>query len=371
MGNRSRKILFVVTGLAYGGAEMQVWRLSRELAARRWGIQVVSMVPPGALLERFMDDGIPVHDLRMVRGVPSPLAVLKLARIMRRFSPDIVHSHMVHANLLSRAARCFFPRTPLVNSGHSTDEGSRWRYYSYRWTDMLCDRFHTVSRVALDGYVRGRFVSPHKLFYLPNGMPVERNPLPVNEKQRLREQLGLGEDFTFLTVGRLEPPKNHQGLLQAFAQVAERSSAQLLIVGEGAQANELEAYCSKLGLSHRVRFLGKRHDVEALMGAVDALVISSAWEGLPIVLLEAGVAALPVVSTSVGDIPLIIQNGRSALLVRPGDCDALAQAMREMRDFSPSERSQLGANLRATVVEQFDMRKIVDRWERVYEELLS
>jgi glycosyltransferase involved in cell wall biosynthesis len=214
-------------------------------------------------------------------------------------------------------------------------------------------------------------VSSHKLFYLPNGMAIEQHPLAAAEKKKLREKLGLEEDFAFLSVGRLEPQKNHQGLLQAFAEVAERCSARLLIVGEGAQANELEAYCSKLGLSHRVRFFGKRHDVQELMCAVDALVISSAWEGLPIVLLEAGVAALPVVSTSVGDIPLVIENGRSALLVRPGDSDALAQAMREMHDLSPSERAQLGTNLRATVVEQFDMRKIVDRWERVYEDLLS
>jgi glycosyltransferase involved in cell wall biosynthesis len=371
MGNKAKKILFVVTGLNYGGAEMQIWHLSRELTARHWQVQVVSMIPPGALLQRFLDDGIPVHDLRMVRGIPSPWAVLRLARIVQRFSPDIVHSHMVHANLLSRAARCSFPRTPLLNTGQNTNEGSRWRYYAYRYTDILCDRFHTVSRIALDGYMRGRFVSSHKLFYLPNGMAIEQHPLAAAEKKKLREKLGLEEDFAFLSVGRLEPQKNHQGLLHAFAEVAERCSARLLIVGEGAQANELEAYCSKLGLSHRVRFFGKRHDVQELMCAVDALVISSAWEGLPIVLLEAGVAALPVVSTSVGDIPLVIENGRSALLVRPGDSDALAQAMREMHNLSPSERAQLGTNLRATVVEQFDMRKIVDRWERVYEDLLS
>jgi glycosyltransferase involved in cell wall biosynthesis len=371
MGNRCRKILFVVTGLGYGGAEMQVWRLSRELTARRWTVHVVSMIPPGALLERFVDDGITVHDLRMVRGVPSPTAVLKLASIVRRFSPDVVHSHMVHANLLSRAAKCFFPRTPLVNSGHSTNEGSRWRYYGYRWTDILCDRFYTVSRVALDGYARGRFVSSHKLFYLPNGMPVEQHPLAADEKVRLREQLGLEEDFAFLTVGRLEPEKNHRGLLQAFARVAKLIPARLLIVGEGTQANELEAHCSNLGLSDRVYFLGKRNDVEALMGAVDAFVISSAWEGLPVVLLEAGVAGLPVISTSVGDIPFVLQNGRSGLLVNPGDPDALARAMGEMYDLSPSERAQLGTNLRATVVEQFDIREIVDHWERVYEELRS
>jgi glycosyltransferase involved in cell wall biosynthesis len=370
MGNQVKKILFVVTGLGYGGAEMQVWRLSRELTARRWGVQVVSMIPPGALLQRFLDDGIPVHDLGMVRGVPSPTAVLKLARIVRRVSPDVVHSHMFHANLLSRAAKSFFLRTPLVNSGHSTNEGGNWRYCAYRYTDILCDRFHTVSNVALDGYVRGRFVSSRKLFYLPNGVPVEQASLAAEEKERLRARLGLEEDFAFLSVGRLEVPKNHRGLLKAFAGVAERCSARLLIVGEGGQAKELEEYCSELGLSDRVHFLGKRHDVQALMRAVDAFVISSTWEGLPNVLLEAAIAGLPVVSTSVGDIPFIIQDGRWGLLVSPGDSDALARAMREMTDLLPSERAQIGKNLRATVIEQFDIRKIIDHWERVYEELL-
>ena len=113
-----------------GGAELQVWYLSREFLARGWRVEVVSLVPSGPLQGRFEGCGIPIHNLGMRRGIPNPLAIVRLAGLVRRVAPSIVHSHMVHANLLARVAHPLFHPVPLVNSGHNANEGSQWRAVS-------------------------------------------------------------------------------------------------------------------------------------------------------------------------------------------------------------------------------------------------
>jgi len=370
MKGRSSKLFFVITGLDFGGAEVQVLGLACELRARGWDIHVASMIRPGALAEAFQREGIPVHDLGMSRGVPSPLGLIRLARLIHEFSPDIVHSHMVHANLLARAVRGFFPHIPFINSGHSTREGRRWRYYAYRYSDRFCDRFHTVSKVAQDNYIRGRFVSSEKLFYLPNGIATDMKLLNAGDRQRLRSELGIDESFAYLSVARFEVPKNHATLIKAFASLPNRESARLLLVGKGRLEKELRQQSKQLGLEEGVIFLGSRSNVSELMGACNALVIGSHWEGLPMVLLEAGLAELPVVASSAGDIPQVIESGRSGLLVSTPEPEALADGMRHVRDLSPDSRKQMASALRCTVLERFDMRSIVDRWEEIYAELV-
>ena len=366
-----RTILFVVTTLEWGGAELQVWYLSREFLARGWRVEVVSLVPSGPLQGRFEGCGIPIHNLGMRRGIPNPLAIVRLAGLVRRVAPSIVHSHMVHANLLARVAHPLFHPVPLVNSGHNANEGSQWRYYAYRYTDRWCDRFHTVSRIALDQYVEGRFASRAKLFYLPVGVPVESAPANDRIRARLRRELELGNAFTFLNVGRLEPQKDQAGLLRAFTSLLRHRSARLLVVGTGELGPGLERMAQELGISREVRFLGSREDVRDLMGAADAFVLSSRWEGLPTVVLEAGLAELPVVTTAVGDLPLLLEDDLSAFVVAPGDVGQLSRAMERMQALAPAERALIGKRLRQAVCDQCDLKKVTDGFERVYGELLE
>ncbi len=363
-----KKVLFVITGLEYGGAETQLWQLCRVLRSRGWQTPVVSMIPPGPVARMFRDEGIPLSDLGMKRGVPSPLAVLRLARLVRAEAPALVHSHLVHANLLSRVASLMFPAIPVVNSGHNVSEGPRWRYYAYRYTDRLCDRFHTVSERALDGYVDGGFASREKLLHIPNGISFDLSPVGEETRRRLREELRLGAATVLLSVGRLDQQKNQPLLLRAFAALDD-ANALLLIAGEGPLREELEALRDELGLADRARFLGARDDIPALMAVADALVLSSSWEGLPIVVLEAGAASLPVIATAVGDVPSAIANEETGLLVPPEDLDALSGALRSFLARSSEERAALGRALREVVLEQYEMTKIVDRWEAVYAEL--
>ena len=366
----ARTVLFVVTSLDVGGAEMQALHLARGLESHGWRVEVASMIGLGPLAARFQAAGIRLHDLRMRRGVPNPFAIIRLARIVRRVAPVIVHSHMIHANLLARVAHPLFRNIPLLNTGQDTNEGHRWRYYAYRYTDQCCDRFHTVSRIALDQYKRGRFASPAKLFYLPNAVPNE-STVGNDARPHLRNELALGEAFTFLNVGRLEPQKDQIGLLRAFARLQTGAETRLLVVGTGFLKPALEREAHDLGIADMVRFLDARDDVPALMRAADAFVLSSGWEGLPLVVIEAGRAKLPVVTTAVGDLPLLLKDGHSVLMVPPGDPDALAQAMTRMQVLPPAQRSLMAEQLHKTVCSECDLAKVTDGFERVYHELIS
>jgi glycosyltransferase involved in cell wall biosynthesis len=169
----------------------------------------------------------------------------------------------------------------------------------------------------------------------------------------------------------LEEVKDYPTLLQAFSQVAvEHPEAQLVIVGQGTLEAELKQMAGRLGLGDRVRFLGLRTDVASLMNAADAFVMSSAWEGMPMVVLEAQASGLPVVATHVGGIPEVVVPGKTGYLVPPRDPDALADAMKKLMALPPEERIKMGLEGREQVVARYSLEAILDLWEEIYESLL-
>jgi glycosyltransferase involved in cell wall biosynthesis len=332
--------------------------------------QVVSLIEPGPVGDWLRAAGIPVRGLGMRRGVASPLAVPRLARAVREHAARLVHSHMFHANLLARAARLLGPAVPLVNSSHVDERGVTGQHRAYRATRALCQRFHCVSRAALERLAHSGAVVPRRLVYIPNGVP-EPGAAP-GARARVRRALELGEGFVFLSAGRLHPDKDPGNLLAAFARVcAEDPSARLLVAGDGPLRPELQAQLAALRIGSAVRLLGTRTDVPDLMCAADALVIASRSEALPLVLLEAALAGVPVVATSVGDIPEVLEAGRSGLLCAPQDAGALAGRMLELRRMDPVRREQLADALRARVRAEYALGAVVDRFEALYAELLA
>lgn len=349
---------------------MQLWYQCRDLARRGWSPYVVSLIEPGPVGARLRAAGIGVRGLGMRRGIASPLAVPRLARAIGDFAPALVHSHMFHANLLARAARLVRPGTRLVNSSHVDERGVGAQHLAYRATSRLCDRFHCVSRGALERLARSRAAPPGRLVYIPNGIP---EPVAAPDaRARVRAELELGAGFVFLFAGRLHPAKHPENLLDAFGRVvADDPAARLLIAGEGPLEAELRARIARLQLAGPVRLLGARADVPDLLRAADALVIPSRSEALPLVLLEAGLAGLPVVATRVGDVPGLIDDGNSGLLCPPLDSAALAARMLELRRMEAPRRAALAEALRARVRAGYALEAVVDRWEQLYEELLA
>jgi glycosyltransferase involved in cell wall biosynthesis len=367
------KILKVATGLAYGGAETQLKNLALRLKQRGWSLSVVSMLPPRAYVEELEAAGICVYNLRMRRKLPDPRALVRLAVIVRRVRPHVVHAHMVHANLLARVTRLFVKMPVLVCTAHNIIEGGRAREIAYRLTDSLADLTTQVSEAGRLRYIQVGAVPSSKILYIPNGIDTARFQPNPKARQVVRDALGCPKEaFVWLTVGRLEPVKNHLELLCAFREVAAvNPHARLLIAGQGPLQAATEQRITELGLAERVRLLGVRRDIPDLLNATDAFVLPSLWEGMPLTLLEASATALPIVATDVGGNAEVVLEGETGYLVPVKDTEALAQAMLRVMNLSEADRSAIGQAGRAHVVQNFDLERVVDRWEALYRELLQ
>lgn len=366
------RILFISTSLDYGGAETQLMHLATRLKVRGWEVWVVSLMPPSAYVDELKRVGIPVFSLSIRRKLPNPQPVLQLTWLIRKWQPHIVHSFMVHANLLARLIRLLAPVPVLICSSRSLNEGGRLRELLYRFTDPLCNLTTQVSQAGLERYVRIGAVPAHKIRYIPNGVDTKRFHPNPEVRRRLREEFMLNEAFVWLAIGRFVPPKDYPNMIQAFANVLDKyPKALLLIAGNGPLRPLVEKLVRDLHISAHVKFLGIRRDIPELMNAADAYVMSSAWEGMPNVLLEAHACELPVVATDVGGNREVVLDGLTGFLVPPKNPEALAQAMLRLMDLPEEERRRMGVIARRHIEENFGLDRVVDQWEALYRELLS
>ncbi len=368
---RRPRITYLATTSWTGGAERQVHDLAVRMREAGWDVTAVSMLPLGDSFADLPGQGIPTASLDMKRGVADPRALVRLGMILRDRRPDVLHAHMVHANLLARLSR-LIRRTPVVVcTVHSQYQGPRWRSIAYRLTDTLTDATTAVSQVAMTDAVDQGAVSTNRISVVPNGVDLTTYVRRVDTRGRLRAALELGDDFVFLAVGRLAPAKDYPNLVRAFTRLrGTRPHVRLLIAGGGSQA-ELRACVERAGLQEHVELLGERSDVPELMGAADALVMSSAWEGLPLVLLEAGASELPVVATDVGGNREAVEDGVTGFLVPPRDDASLARSMARLMDLGDHEREAMGIAGRARVTGTFDLGAVADRWDALYRALLT
>lgn len=369
--------MFLCTDMGMGGgAEEQVIRLAYGFRGRGWAPLIVSLLPPSPMPPDFEGRGIPLAHLGMRRGLPDPRGLRRLARIIRDFRPDVVHAHMVHANLLARAVRPFRPFPVLVCTQHNlTMAGIKHDYtrifeVAHRLTDGLAERTTAISHSAADYYIRRGAVPAAKMMVVPNGIDsggFERDPAA---RVRLRRALGIEDRFAWLAVARLEPAKAYPTLLRAFAGLGDGPRT-LLICGQGSRRGELEGLAGDLGIGGRVKFLGLRDDIPAVMSAADAFALSSDLEGLPLVLLQASAAGLPIVATDVGGNAEVVEHGVNGEIVPPGNPEAFARGMARIEVLSTSERAAMGDAGLTRVRTRFEAERVIDRWESLYTELLD
>lgn len=365
---REKSLLFVVNALGYGGAEVQVSHLGIGLRRRGWDVGVVTLTPPVALAERLTANGIDVYSLDMRRGFPNPLAIGRLRRIIRARRPWVVHSHIVHANLLARVTRPLARMPVLVCTAHSVIEGSRMLERAYRVTDRLADLTTNVSRAAVDRYIRVGAAPAGRIRFVPNGLDLSRFHPDPDARARIRRELGVEDQFVWLAVGRFTEAKDYPNMLRAFAQLAQ-PRAVLLLVGRGELEQETREVAAQLGVEDRVRFVGVRDDVPEVMNAADAYCLSSAWEGMPLVLQEASATCLPIAATDVGGNREVVADGRTGLLAPPGDSSALAEVMRRIASLPAEDRRRMGEAGREHVRSLYSLEAVLDQWESIYEEL--
>lgn len=360
------RILLNITSLGVGGAERLVTGLADCFAES--GHQVVVAAFHGEIELRPAHPAILVVSLGMRRSPWGVLAALwRLRRVIESFRPDVVNSHLVHANILTRLLRLVTRMPRLVSSAHNTNEEGRGRMLAYRLTDCLADISSNVSEEAVSAFEEQGALRPGRMVAIHNGVDTTVFSFNKTERLRVRTELGLGHHTPLLlAVGRLWEAKDYPNLLSAFARMSDLvSRAHLAIVGAGPSREELETLARHLGVAHHVHFLGIRHDIPAVMAASDVFVLSSAWEGFGLVVAEAMACERPVVATDSGGVREVV--GDAGFLVPPRDSEALARSIAAALALSSEAKVELGRAARQRVVTSFSLAATSERYLALYQ----
>ncbi|MDQ3223902.1 MAG: glycosyltransferase [Gemmatimonadota bacterium] len=367
----TRRVLLLSTSLGMGGADRQILYLARALLANDFEVRLVSMTPLEEMGRQAVIEGLPVISLDMQRGQADWRSFQRFVAVLRDWQPHLLTSFMYHANLLGRLAGRFAGVPLIVTSIRSEQNGSAARDWLMRLTNWMDDCCTTNSEQVAESLRRRRLLPGGKSRVIPNGVDTAALTSSAQDRERIRKDLGLSpRDFLWLAVGRLWDQKDYPTMLEAFQPLAT-APAYLAIAGRGPLLDELRLRTQQLGIASQVKFLGVRHDILALLSAADGFVLSSAWEGMPNVVMEALAAAVPVVATRVGGVPELVESGQSGFLAPPRDSAALSQAMRELMSRSRDEQEQMGRHGRDHIAAQYGMQAMANRWIGLFEELLK
>jgi glycosyltransferase involved in cell wall biosynthesis len=364
------KVLLLSTSLGMGGADRQILHLARALIANRYEVRLVSMVPLGEMGRQAVAEELPATSLNMPRGQMDWQAFRRMLALLHEWQPHILTSFMYHANILGRIAGRWTGVPVIVTSIRNERFGSKSREWVMRLTNWMDHSCTTNSRQVADSLRARRLIPGQKLRVIPNGVDVAAFSTTQEGRLRARVELGIGPpEFLWVAIGRLLPQKDYPTLLDAFGKLVE-GRARLAIAGEGPLREALQQQAQLLGIGSRVTFLGGRIDVASLLGAADGFVLSSAWEGMPNVVMEALAGAVPVVANRVGGVPELVQAGTSGLVTPARNAQALSDAMQHLMSLSAGERRQMGLNGRNHIAANYSLQTMADRWMTLYEELL-
>jgi glycosyltransferase involved in cell wall biosynthesis len=365
----NKSVAFIVTRLELAGAEKQLVQIATGLQERGWQVSVLSMLPPVAYEQELRKKGVTVATLGMNRGAPNPKYLFQAASIFRKWKPQVLCTFNYHADVLGRFAGKLAGVPVITSSIRNENFGSGFRDALIKYTNFLAPQMTTNSTLAAKSLIGRGLIAEKNMRVIPNGIRLE--PYAFNEKARvaLRSEWGITSDeFVWLAVGRLEEQKDFKTLIQAFSKLY---NGRLLIAGEGPMMGELKTDANNLGLKERVRFLGLRKDIPHVLSAVDAFVLSSAWEGLPNVVMEALAAAKPVVATDVGGVRELVEENKSGFIVPAKSPDALSAAMEKLMILEALERQAIGKYGYEHVKKTYSLDSVTSQWENFFTALIN
>lgn len=363
----------------YGG-ESVILALSNALRARGVEVVIGCVEMPGRRPElgsKAEEFGLPVEYLPM-QGSLDFKVIPNVSDIVRRRGISLIHAHGYKSNLFGAfAAR--WNRIPIVSTNHlypmmplNDRKLKMYGQLDVKVTSRFLDRIVAVSE-DIQRRMTKQGVPASKVQVIENGIDTSAFST-TSEASLVSGKRALGIDSESLVVGslaRLTPQKGQEYLLDAAAGVlAKRPSVTFVIAGDGPLKEALAEQAERLDISDRVKLLGFRRDTRALLGSMDVFALSSIEEGLPMAMLEAMAARVPVVTTRVGDIPKVIESGRNGLLVNARSSAELTEALLRLLG-DPVERSALAERAYDTVVRGFSQEAMCEKYLALYSDLLG
>lgn len=368
MSERRLTVCQLLFSLQRGGAEVLAARLARRLSGR-YRFVFACLDEVGSMAAGLRDEGFPVHVLDRRPGIDLACA-RRLGALARAEGVDVMHAHQYSPFFYAGLSRFPRRRPPVLFTEHGR-----------AFPDLTGRSHRPVNRLLLRGGDRvigvGRAV--RQVLIDKEGLPAGRVEVVYNgidtaayagsgRRDEVRRELGLGpDDFVMMFVARLDPIKDHATALRALARVAAvRGDAKLVVVGEGPSAEAVAGEVARLGLGDRVLMAGVRTDVARLLEGADATVLTSLSEGIPLSLIEAMAAGLPVVATRVGGVPEVVEEGVTGYLAPSGDDAGLADALLRLA-ADPELRGRLGRAGRARAEAVFSESRMHDAYCLAYD----
>jgi glycosyltransferase involved in cell wall biosynthesis len=365
-------VLQLIDQLGDAGAEQLLYTFAAGLDRDRFDLHVCALRPwsQPRIVPAIRALGFPVIELDQHHAYDLPI-MRDLVSYIRRERIDIIHTHLLAADIMGRVAG-FITRRPVVSTIHNgrvdLDKEPLHRRMMERWSARLwCRRLIVVSTILRDEIAAWFGFRLGKVLAIPNGIDTSRFlPPPGFDAAAVKRDL-LGGEYPMITnVARLTPQKAQRYLVEAAALIAPtHPDARFVIVGDGELRDEVDELVRAHDLTGKVIITGPRTDIPRILAASDVFVLSSLWEGMPLSLLEAMAAGCPAVATDVGGVSEVLKDGVTGLLVPPADAEALARAITDCLDNPTSARKRASA-AQSMVLTQYDKTTMIRKWQAVY-----
>lgn len=357
------RAIMMVTDSRRGGAPIRCATIAEGMASLGWDVLAVSLFPPGPVLQGLARKGVATADLDLGSPLRVPHAAFRLRRLVRSWAPDVVQTSLWHANLLGRLGLWGMGR-PVVSTFEGLRPVPRARHVADRATLSLAAAHVAVCQAVADRARARDRIPLDRLRVIPVGVDVDHwSALP--DRVEARRRLGVPAEAPVVAwSGRFDEVKNLPGLMRA---VGSLPGWWLLVAGAGDVPAQLAGWVASSGVGGRFVFAGELDDVRPVLAAADVFAMASITEAMPVALVEAMAAGLPVVAPSVGGIPEIVTSGHDGLLVAAGDEDALAKALVEALE----RQGELGPRAAQTVRARFALTTMLDAYDRLWREVAS
>jgi len=370
------RVTHLVTDLARGGAEVFLQRL---VTAQRDDIRhrVISLTSEGELGPEIRAAGLEVETLSLTGTARAPFALMRLIRVLREDTPDVLMTWLYHADFIGTLAALLGPRTKLVWNIRCADMDMSKYGYASRGLPHVLARLSRLPAVVVANSEAGRRFhedygyGPRRWEILPNGFDMETfRPDPVRRSQT-RAALGVDESAPVVGLfARFDPMKDHATFLSAADLVTKaRPDVLFLLAGRGTDSAAFDRLIGdRSDLRTRLVLLGERRDVPELMRGSDIVVCASLTEGFPNTIGEAMASGVPCISTDVGDAAVLI--GDTGGVVPKADPAALAHKIHEFLEMAPQARAALAERARGRIEEKFSLQAVVARYAGLFRELV-
>lgn len=372
------KIVYVITDLHIGGAELQMAILVGHLQDRSQSCHVFTLLSDGSLRDHLVELVVPVYSGGLKKGdiLRAPwriiFAQMKLIRVVRKQRPSVVHAFLPLTTFMGALAGRM-TKVPLVITSRRALGKHQERHILLRPFDLLANRLsHRVtvnSRAVWEDTVNRDHIDPKKLVLIHNGVDFIPFDSAKPFRKEVRKKLGIrSREKVIIIVSNLIPYKGHSDLLEAAQEVLRHiPQTVFLLVGEDRGiGRDLKKMAIELSIADRVRFLGLRNDIPQLMAASDLSVLPSHEEGFSNVILESMAAGLPIVATNVGGNPEAIEDGVTGWLVPPCNPVTMAEKIIDLLN-DPQRAKSWGNQGRKRVRETFTIERMVEEHVKLYE----